>query len=68
MTKIQEKTATMNLVAVAQFFDVVCSSIFDKLLATGSKASNLFGPIFTYFGTAETNGQRMLHLHCLIWL
>lgn len=24
--------------------------------------------VSTYFGTVETNGRGMLHLHCLVWL
>lgn len=61
-------TATMNPVAIATFFDEICKAIFDHLLAAGSSESGLFGPMSIYFGTVETNGRGMLHLHCLVWL
>lgn len=58
----------MNLVAVAQFFEAVCTGIFKHLLVAGSIKDGLLGPVSTYFGTVETNGRGMLHLHCLVWL
>lgn len=61
-------TATMNPVAVARFFKATYCGIFEHLLAAGSKDGELFGPVSTYFGTIETNGREMLHLHCLVWL
>ena len=61
-------TATMNPVAVAQFFEATCSAIFENLLHHGSTNSGLLGPVSTYFGTVETNGRGILHLHCLVWL
>ena len=61
-------TVTMNPIAVAQFFETICTGIFEHLLAAGSKDGGLLGPVSTYFGTVETNGRGMLHLHCLIWL
>lgn len=61
-------TAIMNLVAKATFFDETYKAIFDHLFITGSRKSRLFGPVSTYFGTVETNGRGILHLHCLIWL
>lgn len=65
---LQESTATMNSVAIAQSFDVICKEIFEYLLAAGSKTGGIFGPVSTYFGTVETNGRGMLHLHLLVWL
>ena len=61
-------TATMNPIAVAQFFEATCSAIFDYLLHHGSTGLGLLGPVSTYFGTVETNRRGMLHLHCLVWL
>lgn len=55
-------------IAVAQFFEATCSAIFNNLLHANSLDGGLFGPISTYFGTLETNGRGMLHLHCLVWL
>lgn len=63
-----QTTATMNLVAVAKFFEATCTGIFEHLLAAGSQEGGLLGPVSTYFGTVETNGCGMLHLHCLVWL
>ena len=61
-------TATMNPVAVTRFFEAICRSIFEYLLAAGYKDGGFFGPVSTYFGTVETNGRGMLHLYCLVWL
>ncbi len=58
----------MNPVTVATFFHETCRGIFDYLLRAGSSDGGLFGPVSTYFGTVETNGRGMLHLHCLVWL
>lgn len=60
-------TTIMNLVAIVRFFKAIYRDIFEYLLAVGSKDEEFFGPISTYFGIVETNGQRILHLHCLIW-
>ena len=65
---LQESTAAMNPVAMAQFFNTTCQGIFKHLLQAGSGSGGLFGPVSTYFGTVETNGHGMLHFHCLIWL
>ena len=61
-------TAIMSSVAVACFFEATCCGIFEYLLAAGSKDGGLLGPISTYFGTVETNGRGILHLHYLVWL
>ncbi len=61
-------TATMNPVVVATFFHETCRGIFNHLLRVGSSEGGLFGPNSVYFGTVETNGRGMLHLHYLIWL
>lgn len=59
-------TAIMNPVAVAQFFEAACTSIFKRLFAARSTQSSLLGPVSTYFGTMETNGCRMLYLYYLV--
>lgn len=58
----------MNLVAVATFFYETCRGIFNHLLRAESSNGGLFGPVPAYFGTVETNGRGMLHLHYLVWL
>lgn len=59
--------ATMNPVAVTRFFVVTYRSTFEHLLATGSMNKGLLGPITTYFGIVERNGQGILHLHFLVY-
>lgn len=59
-------TAMINPVAVAQFFEAVCTGISKRLLATGSIKDSLLGPVLMYFGTVEINNQGILHLHCLV--
>ncbi len=39
-----------------------------SLFGAGQTKGGLLGPISNYFGTVETNGCGMLHLHCLVWL
>ncbi len=58
----------MNSVAVATFLYETCKDIFNYLLRMESSNRGLFGPVSAYFGTVETNGRGMLHLHCLVWL
>ncbi len=57
--------ATMNLIAVAQFFHITCIAIMDHLIAS-SKQDGLQGPISDHYGVVETNGRGMLHLHCML--
>lgn len=58
----------MNLVAIAQFFEATYTSIFKRLFAFRSTEGGLLEPVSTYFNIVETNGRRILHLHCLVWL
>ncbi len=64
----QRKTATMNPVAVAKLFHIICDAIFMSLFGVGQTKGGLLGPISNYFGTVETNSCGMLQLHCLVWL
>ena len=64
---LQMRTATMNPVAVAQFFHYICTAFFDGLLGT-SKRPGILGEVQDYYAVVETNGRGMLHLHGLIWL
>ncbi len=61
-------TATINPIARTRFFETTCRDIFEYSLAAGSKNGGLFSLISTYFGTVETNDQRILHFLCLVWL
>ena len=60
--------ATMNPIAVVTFFHETCRDIFKHLLRAESSNGGIFVLISAYFGTIETNGRGMLHLHCLVWL
>ncbi len=39
-----------------------------SLFGMGQTEKGLLESILNYFGTVETNGRGMLHLHCLMWL
>lgn len=60
------KTTIINSIAVAQFFHKTCNAIFNHLLAANTKKDDLFSAISTFFGSVETNDQRILHFHCLV--
>jgi hypothetical protein len=66
--RIRRLAATMNPVAVAQFFHAICTGIFNALFRAGTGQDGILGNVSNYFGVVETNGRGMLHLHCLIWL
>ena len=65
--RLQTLTATMNPVAVAQFFHYMCKACFDGLLGT-LEEPRILGEVVDYYAVIETNGRGMLHLHGLIWL
>lgn len=60
------KIATINLMAVAKFFYIICKAVLLSLFINESCDRGLLGPISTYFGTVKTNGCGMFHLQCLI--
>ena len=60
--------ATINPVAIAKFFHIICRGLLMSLLAAGELERGLLGLISNYFATVETNMHGMLHLHCLVWL
>ncbi len=62
------KTATMNPITIAKFFNIICDAIFIFLFDVGQTERGLLGPVSNYFGTIETKGYRMLPLYCLVWL
>ncbi len=64
--EFRRATAVLNPVAVAQFFETTYTNIFKRLLAAGSTREGLLGPVSTYYRMVETNGRKMLHLHCLM--
>lgn len=63
-----KKITRINLKYVTSFLQAICYSIFEYLLAVSFKEGEIFGSIFTYFGTIEINGQGMLHLHYFMFL
>ncbi len=61
-------TTIINLVTVANFFHKTCRGIFNYLLKAEPSNGSLFGSVLAYFGTVETNGQSVLHLHYIVLL
>jgi hypothetical protein len=64
---IRKTFAISNPVAVAQFFHLICTAIFEDLLRFHSGNMGILGYISNHFGVVETNGRGMLHMHALIW-
>ncbi len=64
----QRKTTTINLIAIAKFFHIICDIIFIFLFDVDKTAGGLFGPISNCFAIVETNGHGMLPLYYLVWL
>lgn len=68
MSRLRQKIALSNPVAVAQFFDRVCRGVLDGLLHTNTGNIGNLGDVSNYYGVVESNGRGMLHLHCFVWL
>lgn len=66
--EFKQATAIINLMAIAQFFEAIYTSIFKRFLAARSIENRLFGPVLTYFRTVKTNSQRILYLYYLVLL
>ncbi len=62
------KTTNINPVAVVKFFHIICNAIFMSLFGASQIERGFLEPISNYFGTVETNGRGILHLHYLVWL
>lgn len=58
--------ATINSLAMVDFFEIISSGIFEHLLGTDSKKERFLSFISTYFGTIKINGKQIWHLHCLV--
>lgn len=61
------KIVTINPVAVAKFFHIICNTIFISLFDVGQTARGLFRIISNYFAINETNGFGMHYLYSLLW-
>ena len=61
-------TTTKNFIAVAQFFETICTHIFKHLFVTTSKDDGLLEMVLTFFGKVETNCKGMLYFYCFVWL
>jgi hypothetical protein len=59
-------TTTMNPIAIAQFFHVIYTNIFNTLFCINTGQDSILGNILNHFGVMETNRRGMLYLHCLI--
>ena len=60
------KTATINSVAVAEFFNIIWKAVLLSLFISEYCNGSLLGPVSTYFRTVKTNDHDMLSLHCLV--
>lgn len=58
--------AIINLMAIAQFFEAICTNIFKRFLAARSTKSRLLRPVLTYFRIVKTNSQKILYLYYLV--
>lgn len=62
------KTATMNLIAVAKFFHIICKMVLLSLFVSECHDGGLLRLVSTYFGMVETNSRNMFYLYYLVWL
>lgn len=53
--EFKQAIARINLVAIAQFFEAICTGIFKRLLAAGFTKNELVWPVLIYFGKIEIN-------------
>ena len=60
------KTAIINPVTMAKFFDIICKAVLLSLFANEHHDGGLLGPVSTYFKIVKTNDCGMLYLHCLV--
>ena len=51
-----QTTTTINLIAIAKFFEAIYTSIFHQLLNVKSHKNGLLKPVSTSFGIVESNG------------
>lgn len=66
--KFRRFMAIMNLVAIAQFLEAICTSIFKRFFAVRYTKSGLLGPVSTYFGIVKINSWEILHSHFLMYI
>ena len=60
------KTITINSVAIAKFFYIICDAIFMSLFSASQIKRGLLGPISNYFGIVEINNYGMFYLYCFV--
>lgn len=60
------KIATINPVAIAKFFYIICKGALLSLFASRYCDKGLLEPVSIYFSKIEINGYSMLYLHCLV--
>lgn len=65
--KMQNHTAIINFIFIAQFFHIFYIAIMNHLLAF-ERQNSFLGPIFYYYNIMKTNSYNMLYLHCILWL
>lgn len=62
------KTATMNPVAMAKFFNFTYKTVLLSLFVSEYHDGGLWGPVPTYLGTIKINDRDIFYLPCLVWL
>lgn len=58
--------ATINLIAIAKFFDIPCTSIFQYLLNAKFEENDILGLMSISFEMIKTNSEKMLYLYYLV--
>lgn len=57
--KFRQAIAMINLIIIAQSFEIICIDISKFILAIDSKKNGFLRPVSTYFGMVETNSQEI---------
>ncbi|KNE68685.1 hypothetical protein AMAG_19775 [Allomyces macrogynus ATCC 38327] len=57
----------LDLVAVTGAFDLLVTSVLDKLLKPDIGTSGVLSPAASFYGLVEAQGRGSLHIHVLFW-
>lgn len=60
------KTAIVNPIAKAKFFNIICDMVFISLFAENKIKKELLGPILNYFAIIKTKNCGIFYLYCFI--
>lgn len=66
---LRNRLCKNNPVAMAKFFNVIVSEIFNTLFGFDKDATvGIFGPLRSYYGMVEAQNRGTLHIHLLLWM